>query len=160
MSQNQKPKKPRTSYIFFSKDHQKQLRAVGFTIPEVAKKCGEMWKALSDAEKEPYTKLWKADIKRYESQMKEFESKGFYTNSDGKKAIETDPKKRFGNDVVMPRRPVSSYTWFVKTNMKKIKDENMLDAKEAMKECSKIWKSMTLKEKKPYEKMNSDDKKR
>ena len=111
---------------------------------EIAKKCGEMWKGLDEADKEPYTKMWKIDQQRFEKQTKEFESNGFILNEDGTKAIETDPKKKYGKDVVLPKKVKSAYTYFASSNLRLImsKSEGKPKAGDAMKDCGKKWKEI------------------
>ena len=61
--------------------------------------------------------MQKNDQERYEKQLKEFESKGFFTNEDGTKALETDPKKKYGKNVVLPKKPKNVYSIFVAKNL-------------------------------------------
>jgi structure-specific recognition protein 1 len=41
-------------------------------VAEVGKKLGEMWKALSDAEKEPFNKMAAGDKERYAKAMEDY----------------------------------------------------------------------------------------
>ena len=87
--------------------------------------------------------MWKIAQQIYEQQLKEFESKGFFTNQDGTKALETDPKKKYGKDVVLPKRPKSAYSHFMSINIGLIKSKIECKSEEAMKECGKQWKEMS-----------------
>ena len=90
-------------------------------VTEVSKKCGELWREMTDAQKKPYESQ-QADAKvLYEKQLKEVEEKGYFTMADGTKcttntgaaAPKMDPRKKFGEDVVQPKKPLSPYIIFV-----------------------------------------------
>ena len=104
--------------------------------------------------------MQKIDEQRWVNQLKEFESKGFFTNQDGTKALETDPKKKYGKDVVLPKMPKTAYTHFMSINIGLIKSKIECKSEEAMKECGKQWKEMSPKDKNQYEQMREEEKKR
>ncbi len=77
------PKKNMTAFLFFSNDKRAEVTAELKAanpdlkgVAEVGKRLGELWKELSDADKEPYNKQAEADKARY---LKEMES---YTPSE------------------------------------------------------------------------------
>lgn len=70
------PKRPLTSYMIFLNDHREQIKQenVGIKITDIAKRGGELWRALEDKSK---WNLMAAEAKdRYTLQMKEFEVNG------------------------------------------------------------------------------------
>ena len=88
-------------------------------------KSAEIWKTLSDTDKEPYIAKSNADEQRYKNQLAELEEKGFFTMADGTKSTDqyVDPKKKYGEDCVVPKKPLSSYLFFTTANVNKIKAE-------------------------------------
>lgn len=86
--------------------------------------------------------------------MKELESKGFFTNEDGTNALksELDPKRKYGRDVMLPKLPRSAYTFFVADNVRTLMEKEKLKSTEAITKVAKMWKSLSEKKKKPYEK--------
>ena len=68
------PKKPTSSYFFFSADMRKTVRedSPNMTVPELGKHLGSEWKKLSTEDKKKYTDLAAADKKRYEKEMEEY----------------------------------------------------------------------------------------
>ena len=64
--------------------------------------------------------MW-GDQDRYEEQLKEFETKGFFLNKDGTKALETDPKKKYGKNVVLPKKARNAFSYFVSKNVGLVK---------------------------------------
>ncbi len=66
------PKKPSTSYLFFSNEKRGELKSQGVNQNEIPAKLGEMWKALSDEQKKPYVQKQAEDKARYEKEMKTY----------------------------------------------------------------------------------------
>ncbi|CAG9330538.1 unnamed protein product [Blepharisma stoltei] len=88
-----KPKKARSAYIFFCNEKRPDLDEE-FKGKEAMKKLGAMWKACSEAEKQPYADLAEKDKERYERQTKEFEETGEFHDEDGNVVTEDKPKKK------------------------------------------------------------------
>ena len=89
------------------------------------KKAGELWGTLTDKEKEPWVKMQKKDEERMQRQNEELAKKGYFTMEDGTKSTDAymDPKKKFGPDVVLPKKPISAYLAFAPDAIKKIRAE-------------------------------------
>ena len=122
-------------------------------------RSAEIWKGMSDTDKEPYTAKAKADEARFQAQLKELEEKGFFTTADGLKSTDlyVDPKKKYGEDCVVPKKPLSAYLFFTTEKVNKIKEEQNCTHPEAMKKCGQIWNELDADGKAPYEKKHTDD---
>ena len=118
-----------------------------------------MWKALSDDDKKPYNDKAAADEKRYKDQLAELEEKGYFTMPDGTKSTDqyVDPKKKYGEDCVVPKKPLSAYLFFTTENVNKIKEKDSCSHPEAMKKCGEVWNGLSADEKKVYEDKNAKD---
>jgi hypothetical protein len=69
-----------------------------------------------------------------------------------------DPKKRFGKDVLLPKRPISGYICFTTDMVNKIKEKEKIEKHtDAMKRCGELWSKMSDKEKKKYTDMHDKD---
>ena len=104
-----KPKKPNTAWIFYNTEQVVKLKEKdGLSHKDAFAKSAEIWKTLKDNQKAKYEKMAKADEERYKKQLEELEKKGYFTNADGTKStdMQLDPKKKFGKDVVLPKRPI------------------------------------------------------
>ena len=75
-----RPKKPLTAFMFYSKEMRKEVEKMK-KITKLSKKeqfgaigkaLGKMWKKLSEKEQEKWIKLNKKDIKRHEKEMKKY----------------------------------------------------------------------------------------
>ncbi|KAJ3161063.1 FACT complex subunit [Geranomyces michiganensis] len=68
------PKRGQTSFLYFSKDKRSEILAEfpGLALPEVSKKLGEAWKAVSPEEKAKYEDMAKADKERYEKEKEDW----------------------------------------------------------------------------------------
>lgn len=74
------PKRAKSPYIFYmtKTNHIIKEKNPTMTPPDVMRKVGENWKALTDDEKKEYVELAKTDKERYEKQLAEYEpSEGF-----------------------------------------------------------------------------------
>ena len=79
---------------------------------------------------------------------------------DGIKSTEIamDPKKKFGKDVLLPKKPMSAYLLFSQQNCTAIKEKEKLEKHtDAMKRCGEIWSGMSDKEKKKYNDLHLKD---
>lgn len=83
-------------------------------------------------------------------------------NKDGSKSTDmiVDPKKRFGADVMLPKKPLSSYLYFTQHNVNKIKEKEECTHPMAMKKAGEQWGVMSDKDKKKYNDMVAIDQKR
>ena len=73
--------------------------------------------------------------------MKELDEKGYFINKDGIKStdMDVDPKKKYGKDVMLPKRPLSAYLYYTGENVNKVKEKEGCSHIDAMKKCAEIW---------------------
>ena len=68
-----RPKGRRTAFIFFSKhcreEHRKKYPMHSIGIADISRRCGEIWKTMTDREKAPYYEMAEEDRERYENDM-------------------------------------------------------------------------------------------
>jgi len=71
------PKRPANPYMFYQSDVREQTKKEfpDLKMTDLAKKIGQKWKDLSDAEKKPYVDKASDDKKRYEKEMESYKSK-------------------------------------------------------------------------------------
>lgn len=134
----------------------------GLSQKEAFKMSGEIWKSMSDKEKAKYVALQKKDEERYQKQLRDFDSKGFFILDDGRKSIDVkqSPKSKYGPDVVLPKKPLSSYICYTTDNVLKVRDRENIKHTEAMKKCGEMWNNLTEKERKKYDDLHMKDVKR
>jgi hypothetical protein len=143
------PKRPKTSYIYFSLDKREEINKSNpeLSTKDIMKKIGNLWKSLSDKEKEPYIKLSEQDKKRYTEELKNY----------------TPPDNLYTEKPKKPRakKALTSYIFFCQKNREIIKNDNpKLSPKDITKKLGNMWKSLSDKEKEPYIKLSEQDKKR
>lgn len=72
------PKKNMSAFMFFSNAVRDKVREenpdIASKVSEIAKKIGERWKSLEDADKEPYNKMAEEDKARYLREMETYNS--------------------------------------------------------------------------------------
>jgi len=89
------PKKPLSSYLYFTTDQMNKIKEKeGCTHPEAMKKAGEIWSKMSDKEKKKYTDMNTKDQARYDKQLAELNKKGFFMMEDGSKSSEHQAKQK------------------------------------------------------------------
>jgi HMG-box domain len=73
------PKGPTKAYFFFSKDKLAEIKAKDSTLEhKVAQKmCGDIWKKLSEEEKQPYLDQQAEDKVRYDKEMEGYDASAF-----------------------------------------------------------------------------------
>ena len=68
-----KPKKARSSYLFFCQDMRSQLPEDLNTIILQSKKLGALWSAMGDDDRQKYIELSEKDKSRYEDAIQEYQ---------------------------------------------------------------------------------------
>lgn len=68
------PKKPRTAYILFNTDKRKEVIAKNPDLknPDIVKTLADMWRGLSNKQKEPFHKMAEEDKQRYAKDLSAF----------------------------------------------------------------------------------------
>ncbi|GMM31308.1 high-mobility group nucleosome-binding protein [Martiniozyma asiatica (nom. inval.)] len=71
------PKRALSAYMFFAAENRDKVRAdnEGISFGEIGKKLGDMWKSMSDEDKQPYADKAEADKKRYEKEKSDYMKK-------------------------------------------------------------------------------------
>jgi hypothetical protein len=121
-----KPKKGTSAWIYFNTETVAKLKVEQKMEQKTAfAKSAEIWKTMNDTDKTPYAAKAKADEVRFQTQLKELEDKGFFTTADGIKSTDlyVDPKKKYGEDCFVPKKPLSAYLFFTTEKVNKIKEE-------------------------------------
>ena len=147
------PKGAKNSFIFFCNEKRQEVKEENSSLKatEITKKLGEMWKEEDEEEKKRYQKMAADDKKRYEAEIAEYEPKdGFKSPKKSKKVKSTAPK-----------RALSAYLFFCQATRDDIKKKNpSIKSSEILSELGKMWKALSDKKKKPFEKLAQEDKTR
>lgn len=57
-------------------------------------RAAEIWRSMSEKDKQPYEKMHQDDVKRFEKETAEFKKKGWFTMQDGTKSTDLEVKKK------------------------------------------------------------------
>ena len=70
--------------------------------------------------------------------------RGFFITEDGKKSTDlyVHPKKKYGEDCLLPRKPLSAYLFYTTENVNLIKEEEKLTHPEAMAKTGALWNAL------------------
>ena len=88
------PTKCKSNYMFFMMSAQKDIRQQNpdLKLVEISKLIGEQWHNLSDDEKEKFSQIVLKDKLRYEEQVQDLLTKGYFIMQDGSKSSEHQKK--------------------------------------------------------------------
>ena len=84
----------KSSYLFYSMKTCPELKKANPDTPQnlIVKNVGLQWKALTEEQRSPFIAMAQSDKARYQKELKEVETQGFFTNSKGEKC-KPSPKK-------------------------------------------------------------------
>jgi len=141
------PRGKLTPYAFFlqvcREEHKRKYPTEKVEFSEFNKKCTERWKTMSDVEKKRFNMLSEMDKKRYDHEMKSFRSQG-----EGSKGKKTKKVK----DPNAPKRPQSSYFFFVNSIREEIKAEQPgISVGDVAKEAGRRWAELDASDKEVFE---------
>jgi hypothetical protein len=145
------PKRPRTSYIFYSNENRVELKEKypDLNQKEFMKKMGEHWNNLSDKAKEPYKNMQEADKKRYESEMVSYVPR------------ESVDEKKTGKklkDPLAPKKPKNSFMFFCEENRASLKEKNpSVTSTELSKKLGVLWGELSEEGKQKYKDRSDND---
>ncbi|EHB10078.1 Transcription factor A, mitochondrial [Heterocephalus glaber] len=98
------PKKPVNSYIRFTREKMNILRAQypELKVTELAKRLGEQWKELSDAEKKMYEDAYKEEWKAYREEVNRIHE--VLTPAERKSLVESRAQRFFKGERVIKKK--------------------------------------------------------
>ena len=84
----------KSSYLFYSMKTCPELKKANPDIPQnqIVKNVGLQWKALTEEQRSPFIAMAESDKARYQKELKEVETQGYFINSKGEKC-KPSPKK-------------------------------------------------------------------
>ncbi|GBG25109.1 FACT complex subunit SSRP1 [Hondaea fermentalgiana] len=147
------PARAKTAYMHFS-DAQRAEQS-GIDMAEIASK----WKAISDEDKEKFTRLAKKDKERFEQEMADYKPPSGYDSKgmeivddddggdDEKGAKKRKKKTKKERDPNAPKKPSNSYQLY----SAHIREQAKGDVKYSFAELSEKWKALSDEDKVPYE---------
>lgn len=92
------PKRGKSAFIFFMSEMRQKVKeeSPDLSFGEIGKKLGEMYKALSEADKAKYLEMAEEDKKRYEDEIASYNAKG--TVKTPEKAADSEEEAESGGD--------------------------------------------------------------
>merc|ERR1719204_2945640 len=125
-----------------------------YSITDVAKKLGKMWKSVTDKEKEQYISQANALKAAYVKKMEKYKASSSYKKH--QKALaeykEKAQKKPFKKDPNAPKRPQSSYMVFVNAVRDTVVKENPdMKVTDVLRELGGMWRDLSEREQQKYQ---------
>jgi len=117
-------------------------------IAEISRRCGEIWKTMTDREKAPYYEMAEEDKSRYEKQMLDWRPGQIFQGTEGR-------------DPGAPKRYMSSYIFFSNDYRPIVREKDPTLTLPEVSRCLGIaWKNLTAEQRLPYERRANEDKER
>ena len=76
--------------------------------------CAKKWSKLSEADRKIYFKKAVSDRARYENEMKQFNTQGFFINAKGENSMDIFKDRKLGKNVIKPKKVITPYVSFAK----------------------------------------------
>ncbi|KAK7195487.1 high mobility group protein tdp-1 [Novymonas esmeraldas] len=153
------PKGALSPYIIFVNESREKVKAENPDMKntELLAEMGNLWKKISEAEKNRFQKLADEDKKRHEREMAAYLARGGAVIKRGSKSSKAGKKAKKEKDPNAPKRALTAYFFFASDF--RTKHAN-IPAKQQMTEAGAAWGKLSEAEKKPYEELAAKDKRR
>jgi len=153
---SEQPKKAPTGYFLFLADNREAIeKEIGTRKgPDVAKKCGEMWKAASEDVRKPYEEKAAKMKAEYQAALQAFKDEGGVMAKKSKKIKKGMEGAKAKKDPDAPKRPVGGgYGQYLNEHREAIRKTLPTDHKmtDIGKQAGLKWNAMSAEDKKPYE---------
>jgi len=169
-----KPKRGLTAYMLFSQSKRPEIKAKNpnATFGELGKLLGEAWKAIDEEDKKPFTEAAAKDKIRYQKDLAQFkidhpedsddEKKKKKGKGKGKNKKQPAKKRKTApKDPDAPKKTSSAFFCFSKEQRPIVKEKNpSATFGELGKLLGAAWQNLGPDEKKKYELLSAEDKKR
>lgn len=126
---------------------------------EITKVITKEWSTITPEKRNELNELAEKEIQRYQNEMDQLETLGYFINAQGEKSIDLMLKNpKFHDDVVLPKKPKTAFLFFSKTEGKLMKQSNPeLKMTDISKICGQKWKTLTKEDLIPYQKLSDED---
>lgn len=128
-----------TGYMMFANEKRSSVAQPGLKVTEVAKKLGELWRALSDEEKKKYNEA--------AAEHRKSHPQGPRKPRKTKKQKEADAAAKKAK-AERPKRPLSGYMKFANSKRSEVKSTNpAMKFGEIGKRLGELWRALSDSEK-------------
>ena len=163
------PKRPLSAYLHFSGEKRPEVSQTASSLGDASKELARMWAETSEEDRKPYLELAQASKEEYEIKKAEWtkECQALLESSSSKASTATrrsstpSSSKKASVSIAKEtiKRPRSSYVFFCSDKRPEVaKTFNRLG--DVSKELARLWSEVTPEERKIYENMALEDKKR
>jgi len=155
------PKRPSSAYMqWLNNGERARVMAAnpGMKVGDVAKICGENWKSVPEKVKEPLRKAYTKKMTTWQKKMEKYKKTADYKNFQEAKSEMKDKKlRKKPKDKNAPKRNLSAYFLFMGEFRKNNPD---LGLTETTTKAGAKWKTLSEKERAPFDKQAVKDKAR
>eukprot|EP00636_Phaeomonas_parva_P006006 CAMPEP_0118863380 /NCGR_PEP_ID=MMETSP1163-20130328/8271_1 /TAXON_ID=124430 /ORGANISM="Phaeomonas parva, Strain CCMP2877" /LENGTH=781 /DNA_ID=CAMNT_0006797381 /DNA_START=105 /DNA_END=2450 /DNA_ORIENTATION=+ len=158
------PKKAMSAFMFFSNAKREEIKKANpeFSITDISKEAGRLWREMTDDEKKPYQAQADADKERYAKAMESYEPPEA-SDDDGEEEETGGKKKRAKakKDPDAPKKNLTAFFHFQAAKREQVKADNPeMKIADIGREMGRLWGAMTDAEKAPFQAKAEEDKAR
>jgi structure-specific recognition protein 1 len=161
------PKRPQSSYFLFMATKRDGVKSAnpGMSIGEISKNIGNLWKQLPDVEKKVFEEQYAVSKAKYDEEYKAYVQSDAYKKFIAENPPEARKKKKKAEKEASPYppKPTKKSSWlFFNNDKRKILQKEHPEARigELTKMASALWKGISPEEKKKYDDMAGEEKRK
>lgn len=125
------PKKANSAFLEFTIHSHEQVKNKfpNLTLVDMMRKKAELWNIMSEIDKKPYLNLAAIDHKRFEDEVLQLKSNGFFINKDGVKSSDKKKKVKVEETKAPKEKTTTDAKKTAKENEASIKEKALVMAK-------------------------------
>ncbi|KAG7378743.1 hypothetical protein PHYPSEUDO_009719 [Phytophthora pseudosyringae] len=153
------PKPAKTGFQLFMSHNRESFTLLNMTISEFRTEMSQLWKRLSDADKNEWYELAKQDEQRYEREMNAYKPPAYMDSEVQRAHKRIDELKRLTRgDPSAPRLPRNAYNVYLATERQEMAVQRPdLKNPQIMREIGIAWKALSDDERAQYQRKAEED---
>ncbi|ETM51342.1 hypothetical protein F442_05041 [Phytophthora nicotianae P10297] len=153
------PKPAKTGFQLFMSHNRESFTLLNMTINEFRTEMSQLWKRLSEADKNEWYELAKQDGRRFEREVNAYKPPAYMDSEVQRAHKHIDELKRLTRgDPAAPRLPRNAYSVYLSTKRQEIAAQHPdLKNSQIMREIGIAWKALTDDERALYQRKAEED---
>ncbi|KAL4158495.1 hypothetical protein PRNP1_004271 [Phytophthora ramorum] len=153
------PKPAKTGFQLFMSHNRESFTLLNMTINEFRTEMSQLWKRLSDADKNEWYELAKLDERRYETEMNAYKPPAYMESAVQRAHKRLDELRRLARrDAAAPRLPMNAYNCYLSKERQELAVQRPdLKNPEIMRDIGVTWKALSEDERASFQRKAEDD---
>ncbi|KAJ8566696.1 hypothetical protein ON010_g6423 [Phytophthora cinnamomi] len=153
------PKPAKTAFQLFMSHNRESFMLLNMTINEFRAEMSQLWKRLSEADKNEWHELAKEDQRRYDTEMNAYKPPAYLDSAIQRSHKRMEELRRLARgDAAAPRLPMNAYNCYLSTKRQELVDRRPgLKNPDIMREIGVTWKALSEDERAFYQNKADED---